>query len=55
MCDGSLQIPVPRTFDNSSEQFPYVIVGDDAIPLSENLLKLSLLEAHGKHIVNPGK
>lgn len=39
MCDGSLQIPAPRTFDNSSEQFPDIIVGDEAVPLVENLLK----------------
>ncbi len=39
MCDGTLQIPSPRPFQNSNEHFPYVIVGDDAFPLSENLLK----------------
>lgn len=39
LCDGTLQIPSPRTFPNSNEHFWYVIVGDDAFRLSENLLK----------------
>lgn len=39
LCDLSLQIPAPRFLPNSTEQFPYVILGDEAFPLSENLLR----------------
>lgn len=39
LCDGTLQILSSHTFGNSPEKFPYGIVGDDAFPLSENLLK----------------
>lgn len=47
MCDGTLNLPSPRKLvENSNEQFPYVIVGDDAFSLSENLLK----PYGGKHL-----
>lgn len=39
ICDNSLGIPPPRLLPNSTEMFPYVILGDEAFPLSENLLR----------------
>lgn len=39
LCENSLGIPPPRILPNSTEKFPYVILGDEAFPLSENLLR----------------
>ena len=39
LCDGSLDIPPPASIANSNEKYPYIIVGDEAFPLSENLLR----------------
>lgn len=39
MCENSLGIPPPCSLPNSTEQFPHVILGDEAFPLSENLLR----------------
>lgn len=50
MCDGSLQIPAPRSFENLTGNFPYVMVGDEAFPLSENLLT-----PYGGKILSPVK
>ena len=34
-----MNIPGPRTLDDSEAKAPYVIVADDAFPLMENLMK----------------
>lgn len=39
LCDSSLDIPTARSFENSDETYPYVMVGDEAFPLLENLLR----------------
>ena len=39
LCNNSLGIPPPRCLPNSSEKVHYVILGDEAFPLSENLLR----------------
>lgn len=37
--EQSLRIPKPRQIKNASYELPYVLVGDDAFPLSSNLMK----------------
>ena len=43
LCDAIqnnfLNIPKPRLLDDSENNLPYVIVGDDAFPLKENIMK----------------
>ena len=39
MCDGTLRIPAPCPTDETNDKYPFVIVGDEAFPLSENLLR----------------
>nr|CAI5839394.1 unnamed protein product [Callosobruchus analis] len=36
---NKLNIPNPTTLLNTSDQFPYVFIGDEAFPLMENLMK----------------
>ena len=37
--DGTLGIPAPEIIENTNQSFPYVLVGDEAFPLKENLMK----------------
>nr|XP_022908167.1 protein ALP1-like [Onthophagus taurus] len=39
LCDGTLGVPAPCGIDETNEKYPFVIVGDEAFPLSENLLR----------------
>lgn len=39
LCDGTLGVPEPRAINQTNEKYPFVIVGDEAFPLSENLLR----------------
>lgn len=51
MCDGSLGVPPPCSIENSEDSYPYVIVGDEAFPLMENLLR----PYGGKHLTDNKK
>lgn len=39
LCDGTLGLPAPCAIEKTNEKYPFVIVGDEAFPLSENLLR----------------
>lgn len=39
MEEGSLQLPPPETLPGSNIALPYVIIGDDAFPLQEHIMK----------------
>lgn len=51
LTEGSLSVPPPRSFPNSNEPYPYVIIGDEAFPLAENLLT----PYGGKHLTDAKK
>ena len=36
--NNPLNIPKPRLLDDGETALPYVIIGDDAFPLNENLM-----------------
>lgn len=37
--NDSLNIPEPRTLQRTNQKFPFVLVGDEAFPLKEYLMK----------------
>ncbi|XP_031330007.1 uncharacterized protein LOC116160983 [Photinus pyralis] len=39
LCNGELNLPPPKTLSNDKTQLPFVILGDEAFALSENLMK----------------
>lgn len=39
LSNGTLNIPDPQALSNDTENIPYVILADDAFPLSENIMK----------------
>ncbi|CAH2010266.1 unnamed protein product [Acanthoscelides obtectus] len=36
---GTLGVPAPCAIDETKEKYPFIIVGDETFPLSENLLR----------------
>lgn len=51
LSDGSLGIPPPTPIADSSLHYPYVVVGDEAFPLSTNLLR----PYGGRHLTDTKK